>query len=72
MFTPWNAFYYSTGAFSFLFNWGNLRIGGMNLMLFRKQGNPVTVYEPNHIIKAGVWIWADMFRELIAFRDLIL
>jgi len=22
MFTPWNAFTYSTGAFVFLFNWG--------------------------------------------------
>ena len=25
MFTPWNAFTYSTGAFVFLFNWGALR-----------------------------------------------
>ncbi len=43
----------------------------MNLMLSRKQGNPVTVYEPNHIMKAGVRIWAEMFRELVAFKSLI-
>lgn len=37
----------------------------------KKQSNPVTVYEPNHIMKAGIRIWAEMFRELADFRGLI-
>ncbi len=42
-----------------------------NLMPSRRQSNRVTVYEPNHIMKAGVWIWAEMFRELADFSGLI-
>ena len=36
-----------------------------------KESNKITVYEPNHIMRAGVRIWAEMFRELIAYRELI-
>ena len=36
------------------------------------KNNPyVTVYEPNHIQKAGIRVWGEMFQELIAFRGLI-
>lgn len=31
----------------------------------------LTVYEPNHILKAGIRIWPQMFRELIGSRELI-
>jgi len=40
-------------------------------MLSKKHRNPVKIYEPNHILKAGVWVWAEMFRELINSRGLI-
>ncbi len=40
-------------------------------MLSKRQNNPVTVYEPNHIMKAGIRVWAEMFRELVDFRGLI-
>jgi len=30
-----------------------------------------TVYEPNHILKAGIRIWPEMVRELILARELI-
>ncbi len=30
-----------------------------------------TVYRPNHILKAGVRIWSEMFRELVDFRGLV-
>lgn len=30
-----------------------------------------TVYQPNHILKAGVRIWTEMFRELVDFRGLV-
>ena len=33
--------------------------------------NQITVYEPNHILKAGIRIWPQMFRELIESRELI-
>ncbi len=36
-----------------------------------KQKNYSTIYEPNHIIKAGIGVWAEMFRELIAHSELI-
>lgn len=32
---------------------------------------PVTTYEPNYIIKAGIKIWPEMVRELIQYRGLI-
>ena len=31
----------------------------------------ITIYEPNHILKAGIRIWPEMFRELIESRELI-
>jgi lipopolysaccharide transport system permease protein len=31
----------------------------------------VTIYEPNHIMKAGILVWGEMFRELVIFRGLI-
>jgi len=37
----------------------------------RKQSNRVTVYEPNHIMKAGIRVWPEMFRELADVRGLI-
>ena len=37
----------------------------------RKQSNRVTLYEPNHIMKAGIRVWPEMFRELADFRGLI-
>ena len=39
-------------------------------MLSKRQNNPVRVYEPNHIMKAGIRVWAEMFRELADFRSL--
>lgn len=36
-----------------------------------KKHNKITVYQPNHILKAGVRIWTEMFRELVDFRSLI-
>ena len=42
-----------------------------NLMPSRRQSNRVTVYEPNHIMKAGIRVWSEMFRELADFRGLI-
>jgi len=36
-----------------------------------KRHNKITVYQPNHILKAGVRIWTEMFRELVDFRGLI-
>lgn len=36
------------------------------------KNNPyVTVYEPNHIQKAGIRVWGEMFQEIVAFRGLI-
>lgn len=31
----------------------------------------ITIYEPNHILKAGIRIWPEMLRELIEARGLI-
>lgn len=31
----------------------------------------VTVYEPNHILKKGLLVWTEMFRELLAARELL-
>jgi len=31
----------------------------------------ITIYEPNHILKEGIRIWPEMFRELLAARELI-
>ncbi|MFO7606572.1 MAG: ABC transporter permease [Desulfurivibrionaceae bacterium] len=31
----------------------------------------VTIYEPNHILKAGIRVWGEMIREIITFRGLI-
>jgi len=36
-----------------------------------KQNTNMQVYEPNYIIKIGVRVWIDMFRELIEYRGLI-
>jgi lipopolysaccharide transport system permease protein len=36
-----------------------------------KKHNKITVYQPNHILKAGVRIWTEMFRELVEFRGLV-
>lgn len=35
------------------------------------KNNHITIYEPNHILKAGIRIWPVMFRELIESRELI-
>ena len=35
------------------------------------NGYTVTVYEPNHVMKAGIRIWTEMIKELIDFRGLI-
>ncbi|MBI5192119.1 MAG: ABC transporter permease [Nitrospirae bacterium] len=35
------------------------------------KNNHITIYEPNHIMKAGIRIWPLMFRELIESRELI-
>lgn len=35
------------------------------------KNNHITIYEPNHILKAGIRIWPLMFRELIESRELI-
>lgn len=40
-------------------------------MLLPKNKDLVTIYEPNHIVKAGIRVWAEMARELIEFRGLI-
>ena len=40
-------------------------------MLLPKNNDLVTIYEPNHIVKAGIRVWAEMIRELIEFRGLI-
>jgi len=37
----------------------------------RMKSDKVTIYEPNHIMKAGIRVWADMFRELMESRELI-
>ena len=37
----------------------------------QKAQLPITVYEPNHIIKVGIKIWPEMVRELIQYRGLI-
>jgi len=35
----------------------------------KSNNNPhVTIYEPNHIVKAGIKVWGEMFRELVDFR----
>ena len=31
----------------------------------------IKIYEPNYIMKAGIRVWVDMFREIIEFRGLI-
>jgi lipopolysaccharide transport system permease protein len=36
-----------------------------------KNNTHVKVYEPNHIVKAGIRVWGEMFRELVDFRGLI-
>jgi len=33
-----------------------------------RQTNRVTIYEPNYIMKAGILVWPEMFRELADFR----
>jgi lipopolysaccharide transport system permease protein len=35
------------------------------------NNTPVTIYEPNHIQKAGILVWGEMVREFIAFSGLI-
>ena len=41
-------------------------------MTIKKANNShVTIYEPNHIVKAGIRVWGEMFRELYDFRGLI-
>lgn len=40
-------------------------------MLSKKLNNSITIYEPNHIMKSGIGVWAEMVRELIEFRGLI-
>jgi lipopolysaccharide transport system permease protein len=36
-----------------------------------RQTKKVIIYEPNHIMKAGIDVWPQMFHELIACRELI-
>ena len=36
-----------------------------------RQRNNVTIYESEHIMKAGIRIWGEMFRELIEHRGLV-
>jgi lipopolysaccharide transport system permease protein len=36
-----------------------------------KLKDSIKIYEPNYIMKAGIRVWADMFRELVEFRGLI-
>lgn len=40
-------------------------------MLSKKLNNSITIYEPNHIMKSGIGVWAEMVRELIKSRGLI-
>jgi len=35
------------------------------------QNKLIIVYEPNYLIKSGILVWIDMFRELIEYRGLI-
>ena len=35
------------------------------------QNKLIRVYEPNYPIKSGIFVWIDMFRELIEYRGLI-
>ncbi len=39
--------------------------------MYSKENSRITVYQPNHILKAGVRIWTEMFRELMDFRGLV-
>lgn len=40
-------------------------------MMRKDSSHKVTVYEPNHIMKTGIRIWAEMVQELVEFRGLI-
>lgn len=35
------------------------------------KNREITIYEPNHILKAGIRVWPEMIRELLNSRELI-
>jgi len=40
-------------------------------MQIQKHNNSIKVYEPNYILKEGMRIWPEMFRELIEARGIV-